>query len=97
GADWAGAGGSTATAASGELSCAAGGAGSITTGWLAGSFDTSFEVSSNASFGSSTRRGGAAASIASSNGEDSIVPFLSDGNAASGICHWNASSRPDTG
>ena len=40
-------------------------------------------------------RGGA--SIASSNGEASTVTPLSDGSAASGVCHWNASSRPVTG
>src|ERR1700736_1192765 len=46
----------------------------------------------------SPRRGdGGAASIASSNGEDSIAALLSDGKAESGLCHCKASSRPDTG
>ena len=42
-------------------------------------------------------RAGGAASIAASNGEGSIAALLSDGNAASGVCHWNASRRPVTG
>ena len=47
--------------------------------------------------GGSTRFGGGAASIASSNGEDSIAAPLSEGRLATGVCHWKASSRPVTG
>src|SRR5579871_45617 len=39
---------------------------------------------------------GLAASIACSNGDGSTAPEV-DGSAASGACHWNASSRPETG
>jgi len=48
-------------------------------------------------FAVSIRFAGAAASIASSNGEASIVADLSDVRLATGVCHWNASSRPVTG
>ena len=41
--------------------------------------------------GTTARRG--VASIASSNGEDSIAAPLSEGSAATGVCHWKASSR----
>ena len=47
--------------------------------------------------GSSTTALCGAASMASSNGEDSIASPLSDGSAATGVCHWKASSRPLTG
>src|SRR2546427_12722403 len=45
--------------------------------------------------GGSSRRDGA--SMACSKGEASTVACLSEGNAASGVCHLKASSRPVTG
>ena len=47
-----------------------------------------------ATWGRSIRRG---VSMASLNAVDSTVTALSDGSAASGVCHWKASSRPVTG
>ena len=37
------------------------------------------------------------ASVASANEDGSIAPVLSEGRLATGVCHWNASSRPVTG
>src|ERR1700687_2130832 len=82
-------GGGGAAVAAGAGSTAAG-----ATGELSCAADGAV-TSAGGSRGGSTRRDGAR--IACSNGEDWIAAFLSDGNAASGVCHLKASSRPVTG
>ena len=79
-----------ASGAGGELSCVAGSG--VTTGRASRA-----AARPDPSFPNRSRRGAGAASIASSNGEDSMVVPLSDGRLATGVCHWKASSRPVTG
>src|SRR5580693_4242624 len=79
----------SAVATCGELSCAAGSGFTSAGSSRGGSAGTSVTATS--------RRGEGAASMASSNGEDSIVAPLSDGRLATGVCHWKASSLPVTG
>src|SRR5258708_15337165 len=84
-----GAGGGGAGAAVGAASGAAAAAGELSCA------ADGVVASAGGSRGGSTRRDGA--SIASSKGEASTVACLSEGNAASGVCHLKASSRPVTG